>query len=287
MPYASPIETSAPPDELGIKARRIRRDILEMIWKAGGGHIGGSLSAVEILLVLYHRILKVDPQRPLWDARDRLVLSKGHAGACLYAVLADRGFFNRSWLWSEFIRTHKRLPEHPDMRQVPGVDMTTGSLGQGVSAAVGMAWAARYLQKPSRICVVMGCGEQQEGQVWEAAMAAAHHGLRNLTGIIDYNDRQVSGPSSSIMNIGPLADKYRAFGWQVSEVNGHDPEALTAALQTATPASRPQIVIARTIKGKGISFMENVTRFHAASLTQAEYDQAVRELESRQEAAKQ
>ena len=269
--------------QMKTKARQIRRDIVEMVWRAGSGHIGGSLSMVEIALVLYHRILRVDPHRPDWEDRDRLVLSKGHAAACLYAVLADVGFFDRQWLWNEFIMTNARLPEHPDMRQVPGVDMTTGSLGQGVSAAVGMAWAARHLGKLLHVYVIMGCGEQQEGQVWEAAMAAAHHRLGNLTAIVDYNDRQVSGPTSEVLSPDPIRDKYRAFGWHADEVDGHNVADLAKVLETPGPVERPRVVIAHTVKGKGVSFMEGVSKFHATSLTQDDYDQAVRELGPLQE----
>jgi transketolase len=264
--------------ELRARARHIRRDILEMVWCAGSGHIGGSLSLVEILLVLYSRIMKVDPARPLWESRDRFVLSKGHGAACLYAVLSQQGFIDRQWLWTEFIRTQGRLPEHPDMRQVPGVDMSTGSLGQGFSAAVGMAWAARHRGERLKVYVVMGCGEQQEGQVWEAAMAASHHGLANLTAIIDLNSLQVSGPIAAVLNPNPLDEKYRSFGWEVHEVDGHDIDELTRSLDRSTTTSRPQLVIARTIKGKGISFMENEVRFHATSLAREQYEAAVGEL---------
>lgn len=266
-------------EQLTSKARHIRRDIVEMVWRAGSGHIGGSLSAVEILVVLYHAVLRVDPRRPQWEDRDRFVLSKGHAGACLYAVLADKGFFERKRLWTEFIRTEGRLPEHPDMRKVPGVDISTGSLGQGISAAVGMAWALRYLGKSSRVYALMGCGEQQEGQVWEAAMSAAHHRLGNLTAVIDFNDRQVSGPTHEVLDPNPLGDKYRAFGWDVLDVaDGHDVGELLDALRAPAPAQQPRVIIANTTKGKGVSFMEGVTRFHATSLPQEEYDHAVDEL---------
>lgn len=264
--------------EMTSKARQIRRDIVEMVWRAGSGHIGGSLSMVEIAVVLYNHILRIDPSRPDWEDRDRLVLSKGHAGACLYAVLADRSFFERQRLFSEFIKTDGRLPEHPDMLQVPGVDMSTGSLGQGISAAVGMVWAAKYLNKSFHIYTIMGCGEHQEGQVWEAAMAAAHHKLGNLTTIIDYNDRQVSGSTSDILSIAPLADKYRAFGWEVDIVNGHDIAELINSLKKNAPRDRPRAIIAQTTKGKGVSFMEGVFKFHATSLTKEQYEQATKEL---------
>ena len=260
------------------KARKIRRDIVEMVWRAGSGHIGGALSLVEIAVVLYNRILRIDPARPDWQDRDRLVLSKGHSAACLYAVLSDAGFFDRRWLWEEFIQTQGRLPEHPDMHKVPGIDMSTGSLGQGISAAVGMAWASRYLGKSLRVYAIMGCGEQQEGQVWEAAMAAAHYRLGNLTAIIDHNDRQVSGATSEIMSVGPLADKYRAFGWAVDQANGHDLGDMARVLESSGPADKPRLIIAQTVKGKGISFMEGIARFHATSLSKEEYGQAVKEL---------
>jgi transketolase len=264
--------------ELKKKAGEIRRDLIEMVWRAGSGHIGGSLSLVDIAVALYYRILNIDPGRPGWEDRDRVVLSKGHAGACLYAILADLGYFERSRLWDEFIRTEGRLPEHPSMRDVPGIDMSTGSLGQGISAAVGMAWAARYLGKGLRVFAIMGCGEQQEGQVWEAAMAAAHHRLGNLTAVIDYNNLQVSDCTSCVLEVAPLPDKYRAFGWLVTEVDGHDFDALIGALQTRIAEDKPRVVIARTTKGKGVSFMENAVPFHATTLTRDQYEQAVREL---------
>ena len=261
--------------ELQKTARRIRRDIVEMVWRAGSGHIGGSLSMVEIVLVLYHCIMKVDPKRPDGEDRDRLVLSKGHSAACLYAVLAEMGFFDRKLLFEEFIRTHGRLSEHPDMQTVPGIDMSTGSLGQGISTAVGMAWAARHHRKPIKVYAIMGCGEQQEGQVWEAAMAAAHHRLDNLVAIVDFNNAQVSGNTSDVMNPQPLPEKYRTFGWDVDEVDGHDIEGLVRALKKPNPAAKPRVIIAKTVKGKGVSFMEGDYNFHATSLTREQYEQAL------------
>lgn len=259
-------------------AAKTRRDILEMMWLAGSGHIGGSLSLVEIAVVLYHRILNIRPQEPNWPERDRVVLSKGHGAACIYAVLAARGFFPRHWLWNEFIRTDRKLPEHPDMRKVPGIDMSTGSLGQGISCALGIAWAARHLHKKFHVFALMGCGEHQEGQVWEAAMAASHHCLGNLTAIIDYNNRQVSGLTSDVLDPAPLTDKYRAFGWHVRQVDGHEIEDLITIIESPWPEDRPRVILARTVKGKGVSFMEGEAKFHAASLNDEQYAQAVKEL---------
>jgi transketolase len=235
---------------------------------------------VEIAVVLYYHILNIRPEEPNWPERDRVVLSKGHGAACIYAILAARGFFPRQWLWKEFIRSGRRLPEHPDMRNVPGIDISTGSLGQGISGALGMAWAARHLQKNFHVYALMGCGEQQEGQVWEAAMAASHHRLGNLTAIIDYNNRQVSGLTSEVLDPAPLEDKYRAFGWHVGQVDGHDIEKLIANLQSPWPNDRPRLILARTVKGKGISFMEGDAKFHATSLNEEQYLQAAKELGS-------
>ena len=262
------------------KARNIRHDIVEMMWRAGSGHVGGSLSVVEILVALYYGMLRIQPSCSEWEQRDRVVLSKGHAAACLYAILADMGFFDRKWLWTEFIKTGRRLSEHPDMKRVPGVDMSTGSLGQGVSAALGMAWAARYLRRRLRVYAIMGCGEQQEGQVWEAAMAASAHRLGNLIGIVDYNDRQVSGTTTDVLNINPLSDKYHAFGWHVAEADGHDIGQLLDVLRGFELGEKPHVIIAHTTKGKGVSFMEGAVQFHATTLTQEQYDQAIRELKT-------
>lgn len=264
--------------QLNKKACQIRRDVVEMVWRAGSGHIGGALSMVEIVLVLYHHILNVDARDPDWPDRDRLVLSKGHAAASLYAILADLAFFDRKLLFEEFIRVNGRLSEHPDMRMIPGIDMSTGSLGQGISSAVGMAWAARYTNKPSMIYAILGCGEQQEGQVWEAAMAASHHNLDNLTAIIDLNNTQVSGNTSDVLSPYPLVEKYRAFGWGVDEVDGHNIGDLITALSKKPPADKPRAVIATTTKGKGISCMEGNYTFHATSLSKQQYGQALEEL---------
>lgn len=264
--------------------REIRRDIVEMVWKAGSGHIGGALSAVEILAALYFAVLAIRPDDPKWPARDRFVLSKGHSAIGLYAVLARRGFFDCRLLFTEFIRAAGRLQEHPEMRKIPGIEISSGSLGQGISAAAGMAYGLRLKKIPARVFCLMGCGEQQEGQVWEAAMTAAHHRLGGLAGIIDYNRLQVSGAAEQVMEVEPLDAKWKAFGWDVYQVEGHDLAALTGVLKSmrARPQTgKPAVLIARTVKGKGVDFMENNPDYHAASFTEEQYQNALASINRR------
>jgi len=263
-------------------ALTLRQDLVEMNWHAGTSHIGGSLSLVEIIVALYFDVLRVDPNNPTWPARDRLIVSKAHASATWYAALAERGFFPQQRLFDSFITVNGMLQEHADMTKTPGVEMSAGSLGHGLSAGCGMAWATKRLDstRDTTIYVILGDGECQEGQVWEAAMSAAHLQLDNVIAIVDYNDLQVNGPVNRLMGIEPLAPKWQAFGWKTQEVDGHDIPEIIGALTAARNARAgcPQVVIARTIKGKGISFMENSHHWHGGSLSESQYAQAKLEL---------
>jgi transketolase len=248
------------------KAHDLRCSVLEMIAAAGTGHPGGGLSAVEIMTVLYFAVLQVDPQRPAWPDRDRFVLSKGHGVAAWYAALCEKGYFEREHL-RRFRQTGGILQGHPDMKRVPGVDMTAGSLGQGLSAALGMALSARLQGRTYHTYCLLGDGETQEGQVWEAAMAAGFWRVDNLTAIVDYNRVQLDGPVAEIMDVAPLADKWRAFNWTVVEcADGHDIRQLLKALDEARQSKgRPAVILAHTVKGKGVSFMENTCTWHGVS----------------------
>jgi transketolase len=264
---------------LAEKARRVRRHIVRMIAAAGSGHPGGSLSAADILTALYFGgVMRVDPSDPDWPGRDRLVLSKGHAAPALYAVLAERGFFPVEDLAGlRDIDSH--LQGHPDMKGTPGVDASTGSLGQGLSFAVGLALASKLDRAPWRVYVLLGDGEVQEGQIWEAAMAAAHYRLDNLTAYLDHNGLQIDGRVEDVMSIRPVAAKWRAFGWHVIEVDGHDMEQLLrAAAEAAEVKDRPTMVVARTVKGRGVSFMENRAEWHGKAPTPQQLAEAMREL---------
>ncbi len=251
-----------------------------MFRSSGQGHVGGSLSIVEVIVALYFHVMNIDPKTPRWEERDRMILSKGHAAATWYAVLAERGFFPKSMLFSEFIKINGRLQGHPEMRQIPGVDMTSGALGQGLSVALGMSLAARLANKRYKIYVVLSDGEMQSGQVWEALMACSHFRANNITAIIDYNKLQTIGSVNDIMNLEPLAKKLEAFGWQVSEMNGNDMVQVVPALLEAkgNTSSLPAAIISHTIKGKGIPFMENRVEWHAGLFSAEHYRQAVQEL---------
>ena len=258
--------------------RSMRRSIIEMLTEAGSGHPGGSLSAADILAVLYFHEMRLDPLNPDWPDRDRFVLSKGHAAPALYAALAHRGFFPVEDLMS-IRRLGSKLQGHPDMEKVPGIDMSTGSLGQGLSVAVGMALAGKIDVKTYRIHVLLGDGEVNEGMIWEAAMAAAHYKLDNLVAIIDNNGLQIDGPNATVMDLMPLSDKWSAFGWRVELVDGHDAEALAQAFKTLRQTKgQPGIIIARTIKGKGVSFMENKVEWHGVAPNQELAAKALHEL---------
>ena len=244
------------------RAARWRYIITDMICRAGSGHLGGALSLVEIVMTLYYRVMKVDPQNPRWPERDRLIVSKGHAGPVIYMALASKGYFPEEWL-STLNADGTRLPSHCDRNQTPGIDMTTGSLGQGLSCSCGVALASKLDGRSNRVFCIIGDGESNEGQIWEAAMFAPHQKLDNLIAITDYNRLQIDGYTHDIMDMEPLADKWRAFGWEVLTMNGHDWDDIYRTLQRAgqTPG-RPTMIIANTIKGKGCSLIENKPESH-------------------------
>ncbi len=258
-------------------ARAVRLDIVRMIGLAGSGHPGGSLSCVDILVCLYFYKMRHRPQEPDWPGRDRFVLSKGHAAPALYAVLARCGYFDREELWG-LRKLGSILQGHPDRLKTPGVEVSTGSLGQGLSAACGMAMALRMDASPARVYALIGDGESQEGGIWEAAMLAAHRRLDNLVAITDCNGLQIDGRCCEVVDLGDMAAKWASFGWEVREVNGHDVLALCRALDAADGASRPVMILARTVKGKGVSFMENNVDFHGKAPTREEMERALEEL---------
>jgi transketolase len=236
--------------------------ITDMICRAGSGHIGGALSLVEVLHTLYNRIMNVDPENPAWPDRDRLVLSKGHAAPVLYVALAYKGFFPASWLGT-LNADGTKLPSHADARTVPGIDATTGSLGQGLSVACGMAKAAKMNGKKNKVYCIIGDGETNEGQNWEAAMFAAHNDLDNLIAITDYNKLQIDGTTDEVLSLEPLADKWRAFGWEVLEMDGHDwDDIYTTFRKAAMVRGKPVMVIAHTVKAKGCCSIENTAGSH-------------------------
>ena len=260
------------------KCKEIRRDIIKMIGDAGGGHPGGALSSVEIVTSLYFGVMQIKPEEPKWPERDRFILSKGHASAVLYAALAEKGYFPVEKLRT-FRRPWGKLGGHPDMNKVPGVDMTTGSLGQGLSIAVGLAIAAKYDKRDSRMYVVLGDGEIQEGQIWEAAMSAAHYKLDNITAFVDRNGLQIDGHTEEVMGVEPLIDKWKGFGWHVITIDGHNiGQILTAVEEAKQIKGKPTMIIAKTIKGKGVSFMEGKAEWHGKAPSGQLYLQAKKEL---------
>jgi transketolase len=265
-------------DEMAATAKKLRRHVITMIGKAGSGHPGGSLSAAEIVTVLYFKVLRHDPANPRWAERDRFILSKGHAAPILYAALAERGYFPGEELAT--LRTlGSCLQGHCDMTATRGVEMSSGSLGQGLSFGIGIALAGRLDARDYRVYVLLGDGECDEGQVWEAAMASAHFKLDNLVAIVDHNELQIDGWNRDVMNLEPLAEKWKAFGWHTIEVNGHDLSQLIAAFDEAKRVKgKPTAIIAHTIKGKGVSFMENNVDFHGKAPTPAEMEKALEEL---------
>ena len=249
-------------EELAKIADRMRKTVIEMIYEAQSGHPGGSLSAIEILTVLYFNQMNIVSRNPKDPDRDRLVLSKGHAAPALYAILAERGFFPKSHL-KNLRKIDSNLQGHPDMRKIPGVDMTSGSLGQGLSVANGMAIAGKLDQNIYRVYCLVGDGELQEGQIWEACMTSYQYKLNNLCLIVDNNNLQIDGPVEKVMNIYPLKEKFENFGFRVLEVDGHNIEELIMAFETARKfKKRPTVIIAKTVKGKGVSFMENTCAWH-------------------------
>lgn len=260
------------------KATAIRRNIIEMLYEAGSGHPGGSLSAADILAVLYFHEMKTDVQNPKWEERDRFVLSKGHAAPVLYAALAEKGFFPKEEL-KKLRKMGAMLQGHPEMKGTPGVEMSTGSLGQGFSSSCGMALAGKIDKKDYRVYALLGDGELQEGIVWETAMASAHHKLDNLTAIIDYNKLQIDGPNAEVMGVHPVVDKFEAFGWHVIEIDGHSLEAIINAFQEArNTKGKPTMIVANTIKGKGVSFMENSVEWHGNAPKEEDKIKALEEL---------
>jgi transketolase len=265
--------------ELEMLARRIRRHIVSMIGKAGSGHPGGSLSAVEIVTALWFKVMRHKPQDPCWPERDRFILSKGHAAPLLYAVLAECGYLPVDELLT-LRQTGSRLQGHPDCTVVPGVEISAGALGQGLSFTVGTSLAGRLNNRSYRVYVLLGDGECDEGQVWEAAMAAAHFKLDNLVAVVDNNGQQIDGWNRDVMNLDPFNEKWKAFGWQVIEVDGHDfPQLLQAFDRAKLVKGQPTVVIAHTIKGKGVSFMENNPDFHGKAPDAEEVEIALRELQ--------
>lgn len=248
---------------------------IEMIGKLGVGHIGGSLSIAEALAVLYYKVMRIDPKKPKWEDRDRFVLSKGHAGPALYSVLADLGYFPYDWI-DTLNKPNTNLPSHCDRLKTPGVDMTAGSLGQGLSAAVGMALGAKIMKKDTYVYALIGDGESQEGQIWEAAMFAAHNKLNNLIAFTDYNKMQIDGYTYEINNLEPLADKWRAFNWHVIEVDGHNVEEIyNAVMEGKNQTDRPTMIILHTIKGRGAYFAEGKITCHNMPIKEEEWKSAV------------
>lgn len=263
--------------ELKEKTKRIRRLIIRMLGKAGSGHPGGSLSSTDLITCLYFSVLRHDPKKPNSPQRDRFHMSKGHCCPLWYAVLAESGYFPEEELWT-LRNLGSTLQGHPDWR-TPGVDVASGSLGQGLSVALGMSLAARLDQASYRVYCLLGDGEIQEGQIWEAAMAAAHFRCDNLCAILDFNGFQIDGKVKDVMSIEPLQEKWQAFGWHTINIDGHNiAEILDAFDQAQTIKGRPSIIIAKTIKGKGVSFMENVVDFHGRAPTEEETKKALEEL---------
>jgi len=272
------VQTPMSIEELEKMAAVIRCDIISMICTAGAGHPGGALSAADIVTALYFRVMRINPQNPTWSDRDRFILSKGHACPVWYAALAEKGYFDKSHL-KTLRRINSLLQGHPDMNKTPGIDMTTGSLGHGLSAGLGMALSGKLRKKDYHVYVIIGDGESQEGSIWEAAMAGAKWKLDNLTAVLDRNHLQNDDCVDDLMPIEPIADKWCAFGWNVVEIDGHNMEAIVEALEAAKlHKGSPTIIIAHTIKGKGVSFMENVCEWHGKAPCQEEADNAIDEI---------
>lgn len=263
--------------ELEITACKVRIGIIEGVHSAKAGHPGGSLSCTDILTYLYFNKMNVDPKNPKMENRDRFVLSKGHAAPALYSVLAQRGYFD-----VELLKTLRQigsiLQGHPDMKHIPGVDMSSGSLGQGISCAVGMALSAKHFGNDFKVYTVLGDGEIEEGQVWEAAMFAANKGLSNLVAFVDYNNLQIDGTIGEVNSASPIDKKFEAFNWHTITIDGHDFEQIENALAEAETIDKPVAIIAKTVKGKGVSFMENQVGWHGVAPNDEQYEQAMAEL---------
>ncbi len=264
--------------ELKDRARRMRIDILKALHGCGSGHTGGSLSATDIVAALYFYKMKFDPKRPDWKGRDNFILSKGHAAPLLYTALAHAGFFDPTELCT-LRKLGSRLQGHPDSKYLPGVEISTGSLGQGLSVACGVALAHKLDKAPNRVYALLGDGELQEGQIWEAAMTAAHYKLDNLCILVDNNGLQIDGPVAKVMGVEPIADKWRAFGWDVQDIDGHDMAQIVAALDKAeTVKGKPSAIVCRTVKGKGSKVFEGKVEFHGAAPSREELEIALKEL---------
>ncbi|MBR7070844.1 MAG: transketolase [Clostridia bacterium] len=263
-------------------ANKVRHSIIDGVHAAKSGHPGGSLSLAEILTYLYFSKMNVDPQNPQMPNRDRLVLSKGHGAPALYAVLAHRGFFSVDEM-KQLRQIGSMLQGHPDMNKIPGVDMSTGSLGQGISAACGMALSAKHFGQDYRVYTVLGDGEAEEGQVWEAAMFAGNKELSNLTAIVDYNGLQIDGTIEEVNSAAPFDKKFEAFGWHTIVIDGNDFDQIEAALNEAETVQKPVVIIAKTVKGKGVSYMENAVGWHGKAPNDELYEQAIRELDKEAE----
>ena len=265
--------------QLEITACKVRMGIIEGVHSAKSGHPGGSLSCADILTYLYFKQMNIDPKNPKMPDRDRFVLSKGHAAPALYSVLAERGYFD-----TELLKTLRHigsiLQGHPDMKHIPGVDMSTGSLGQGISAAVGMALSAKHFGDSYKVYAVLGDGEIEEGQVWEAAMFAGNKGLSNLTAFIDYNNLQIDGTIEEVNSAAPIDKKFEAFNWHTITIDGNDFDQIETALKEAETVDKPVAIIAKTVKGKGVSYMENAVNWHGAAPSDELYEQAMTELKA-------
>ncbi|HEV8219077.1 MAG TPA: transketolase [Streptosporangiaceae bacterium] len=266
---------------LTAKAKLVRRETVRLTRIAGAGHYTGTFSAAELFAALYYAQLRYRPGQPDWPDRDRFVLSKGHAAIGLYPVLADVGFFDPALL-DNYTRLHSRFGDHPDMRKIPGIDFSSGSLGHGLSTTLGMTLAARVQGRAYRSYVILGDGELCEGQVWEAAMAAGHYRAGSLVAIVDRNQLSIDGPTESIMGVEPLDEKFRAFRWQVQRIDGHDFDAILDAFArlTTDPHGPPQMIIADTVKGRGVQRMELDTNWHVGNLVGADYDDVLTEIEA-------
>ena len=265
-------------EDLRKKSKEIRRDIIEEVYNASSGHPGGSLSVTDILTVLYFNQMNINPDKPNDENRDRLILSKGHCCPALYATLANRGYFDKELLKS-FRKIDGLLQGHPDMKKIPGVDMSSGSLGQGLSAANGMALASKLDKKGFRVYCIVGDGEIEEGQIWEAAMTSSHYKLDNLCVIVDNNNLQIDGKVKDVMNVYPIDEKFKSFGFETINIDGNNIEEIIEALQKAKiTKGKPTAIIAKTIKGKGVSFMEDNASWHGKAPSEEEYNKAILEL---------
>jgi transketolase len=265
-------------EELKKITKDIRVNILHMLTQAGSGHTGGSLSAADISVAIYFSKMSFDPKNPSWEERDRFIMSKGHAAPLIYSIMAEAGYFPKETI--DTLRDiESPLQGHPCCKKLPGIEVSTGSLGQGLSVANGMALGLRLNNNPARVFCIMGDGEIQEGQIWEAAMTAAHYKIDNLCAVVDNNELQIDGPVEEVMGIQPVHDKWEAFGWHTISIDGHDMEEILRALDEAeNTKGKPTVIIANTTKGKGVSFFENKVEYHGAAPTQDEFEKAVKEI---------